>query len=393
MSATPLQKGWLTKAGAFAVEKVECPAPGGSVDLSKPPVGVLHTTEGSFDSALGEFKVHHAPTFLVSSGRILQLLPLGASAAALKHDVPPESNRWARAQIEVAGFSQEDPWQFDPATLARVAALMGALARAASIPLTRPFPDAMPPKPWATTTFSRRTSGKWGTVAGWFGHVEVPSGNAHWDPGALRWSELLARAKSVSGSPGAPVGPPPVDHGPVTPKSAFHAAPRVPADKCVQFLLARDHGEYHTGDIRAIVRHYYETAGSVGLDPLLLVAQMSEETEHLTSFWSQRPRCNPAGIGVTGKPGEGVSFRKWEIGIRAHVGRVLAYAIPAGSGSPRQAKLIAEALSHRALPPDRLGVAPTLAGLSGRWAKDPNYAAKIAAVANQIRRGGTDGPG
>src|SRR5262249_9633019 len=118
----------------------------------------------------------------------------------LAHDEPPETNRWARAQIEVVGFSQESPYQFDEATLARLAALLGLLERIASIPLTRPFPDAMPPTPWAVKTFSRRHSGDWGTVAGWFGHVEVPGGNDHWDPGALRWSELLARAR---GTPGA----------------------------------------------------------------------------------------------------------------------------------------------------------------------------------------------
>ena len=43
------------------------------------------------------------------------------------------------------------------------------------------------------------------------------------------------------------------------------------------------------------------------LDPLVAVAQMVLETGNLTSFWSQTPRRNPAGIGVTGEPGAGDS--------------------------------------------------------------------------------------
>src|SRR5262249_51163233 len=156
MSNKPLQEGWLTKAGRFPIEKIEFPAPGGSIDLSKPPVGVLHTTEGSFDSALSEFRNHFAPNFLVSSSRIVQLIPLGACPGALADSEAPETNRWARAQIEVVGFSDDTPYQFDAGTVARLAALMALLAKAASIPLTRPFPDEMPPKPWATKAFSRR---------------------------------------------------------------------------------------------------------------------------------------------------------------------------------------------------------------------------------------------
>jgi len=117
------------------------------------------------------------------------------------------------------------------------------------------------------------------------------------------------------------------------------------------------------------------------------VAQMSEETAHLTSFWSQRPRRNFAGIGVTGEDGMGNKFPSLTAGIRAHTGRLLAYVLPAGTGNPAQTALITEALAARDLPADRRGVAPTLAGLSGKWAMDTGYAAKVAAVANQIRNG------
>jgi hypothetical protein len=182
---------------------------------------------------------------------------------------------------------------------------------------------------------------------------------------------------------------PVVDSGVVSPASVLSAAARVPVENAQRYLLDRPHGEYSGGEVVTIVNRYYKTAASVGLDPLLVVAQMIEETEHLTSFWSQRPRRNPAGIGVTGEPGIGLSFPNWETAVRAHTGRLLAYSLPAGSENAAQLKLIEEALAFRPLPDDKRGVAPTLKGLAGTWAADLQYAVKLAAVANEIRTHGS----
>jgi hypothetical protein len=93
-----------------------------------------------------------------------------------------------------------------------------------------------------------------------------------------------------------------------------------------------------------------------------------------------------AGIGVTGEPNKGVSFPSAHVGVRAQLGRLLAYALKSGAETPGQRSLIEEALSFRDLPSDHRGVAPTLAGLAGpgRWAADPQYADKISRVANQV---------
>jgi hypothetical protein len=186
--------------------------------------------------------------------------------------------------------------------------------------------------------------------------------------------------------PGGPHPKPEIDR--VTPQSALRAAPRAPAERAKRYLLARPHGEYSDSDVQAIVDHYYSTASAVGLDPLLVVAQMVEETGHLTSFWSQRPRRNLAGIGVTGEPGVGLSFPDLKTAVRAHTGRLLAYSLPRGTGSQDQIQLIAEALAFRPLPEHFRGAAPSLAGLAGKWAADPQYAVKLARVANDIRTGG-----
>lgn len=190
----------LTTAGKYRVEQASCP-PTGPVDLGVPRTGVLHTTEGPFESAFAEFRTKYAPHFLVGRDktgkvRIVQFVSLGNWAAALEnHAGGVETNRWAVAQIELAAHSQTTPWQADAGVTDALASLLAELHIEAGIPLSRPFPDAMPPPPWAVESFSRRHAGKWGKVAGWYGHVEVPE-NSHWDPGAYKWANLLKAAQA-----------------------------------------------------------------------------------------------------------------------------------------------------------------------------------------------------
>jgi hypothetical protein len=104
----------------------------------------------------------------------------------------------------------------------------------------------------------------------------------------------------------------------------------------------------------------------------------------LTSKASQPPRRNPAGIGITSVSAQGVSFRTWNKAVRAHVGRLAAYAIPKGKGTQAQKALIAEALAVRPLPDSKRGSALRLKGLSRNWAEDPKYAHKIAKIGREI---------
>jgi hypothetical protein len=171
----------------------------------------------------------------------------------------------------------------------------------------------------------------------------------------------------------------------VSVKTKLIAKPRATGSQLEDYVAGRPHGGYSEHEVREIASHYDKTAGAVGLDPLLLIAQLVLETDNLSSFWSQPPRRNPAGIGVTGEPGEGVSFPNWKAAVAAHVGRLLAYTLAKDAGNEKQRRLIARALKVRPLPDSRRGVAPTLKGLAGTWATDRQYATKIAAVANEIR--------
>jgi hypothetical protein len=149
-----------------------------------------------------------------------------------------------------------------------------------------------------------------------------------------------------------------------------------------RFITGRAHGNYRPRDItEVIVPSYFRICLPVGVDPLVALAQMVHETGNLTSFWSQRPQRNPAGIGVTGQAQSeqpanlrdwayntqrmrwerGLSFPSWaDDAIPAHIGRLLAYALTPGSGTVLQRSLIARALSFRSMPLEYQGTARTL---------------------------------
>ncbi len=214
--------GWLWGAAGHRVEHMPMPHPAERVDWRVHPQGVMHTIEGSLASGLSVFRHHYAPTFTVGPGRIIQHIPLGFIAAALQHTSYPPTNGWARVQIEVAGFSRQTLWKPDAHTFNSLAHLLATLSLApTNIPLARPFADFMPPGPWAVESFSRRHAGHWGKTPGWYGHVEIPQ-NSHWDPGALLWSQLLAKARVIRAQTTRPNKPRKVPRPKAIPKAAWH---------------------------------------------------------------------------------------------------------------------------------------------------------------------------
>lgn len=162
--------------------------------------------------------------------------------------------------------------------------------------------------------------------------------------------------------------------------------------------------QYDAPAIATIVNAYEREGQAVGVDWFLALAQCAHETGSLSSWWCARPRRNPAGIAVTGdarmgpRPGpnwvldtdedvwlEGASFARWDAdAVRAHLGRLLAYALPAGAGTPAQQAMIADALAVRPLPPNLRGAALTLQGLDERWAVGRGYSLGIVRRANAM---------
>ena len=219
--------------------------------------------------------------------------------------------------------------------------------------------------------------------------------------------------------PTATPEPPPRNDGP-TPTATTEPAPPAGggallgaatggADAAVRWLVARPSQTYTAYDIAEIVGAYQRLGDAAGMDWFLALAQMCHETDHMRSWWAQRPRRNPAGIGVTGQrvPGspdvapnndptrwayrdgmwyQGVSFAQWDTdAIAAQLGRLLAYALAAPQNEA-QRQMIDWALYVRSLPAALRGSAPTIIGLNGSWAvPGTTYGQAIIALRDVMR--------
>jgi hypothetical protein len=189
----------------------------------------------------------------------------------------------------------------------------------------------------------------------------------------------------------------------VTLESRIVHAPRCTLDQVIGALFedrVDRQGGYSIRDRWLIAWLIHDIATVVGVDPLIVVAQLVHETTDpkvgapLTAWWAQRPRRNPAGIGVTGekdpKTGEplGVHFPGWSWAVRAHVGRLLLYAggrWDSGVTADRVAALRTDARAVRPFPPAKFGKGATVGTLAkAGWATDPDYAHKLVTVANRI---------
>lgn len=202
---------------------------------------------------------------------------------------------------------------------------------------------------------------------------------------------------------------PPAPIPPITKQSAIMAAPRCTAAQAATYIRNRSPQPLYTSyDITVnILPWYWQYCTQTGVDPCIAVAQMIHETANMSSWWCNRPRRNPAGIGVTGEKRinpppvdeshqwtwhdtdqkwyKGISFANWIESATAHVGRLCAYATVPATRTAAQQTLISAALAYRTLPANFHGVAPTLEGLNGRWASPgTTYADKIAQIANAM---------
>lgn len=157
-----------------------------------------------------------------------------------------------------------------------------------------------------------------------------------------------------------------------------------------RYLAARSpRTPYPDADLDFILRLYVETCLVSGVDIELALSQMVHETGALTSEWSQPPRRNPAGIGVTGAVDAagvplGQWFATWLDAVQAHIGLLLCYRFPAGEGTDAQKRLIRHYTSFRPSPPR--GVGTTVAEMAAVWAADPEYVNRLITVSAVIAK-------
>ena len=158
-----------------------------------------------------------------------------------------------------------------------------------------------------------------------------------------------------------------------------------------RFILVRSpRTPYSDTDVDYILSLYKDACLQGGVDLALALTQMVHETAALTSEWSQPPKRNPAGIGVTGgldPNGQplGQWFPTWLDAVQAHVGLLLAYRFPAGEGTAAQKRLISVITGYRGTGIPR-GVGSTINEMAIKWAADPEYADKLVSVSAAIEK-------
>ena len=155
----------------------------------------------------------------------------------------------------------------------------------------------------------------------------------------------------------------------------------VSRDACQKLLLSRN----PTAPLE-VLNHYYEMQNEWSLRGDVLFCQMLHETDFLRSWWSQPPRRNMAGIGVTGasqhtNPNSpawafksadgnwymGYSFGDWAAAVEAHFAHVSAYVWPdehnrASQKDPRYGA------AKQAFASKGWAYCKVLTDLNGRWA-------------------------
>jgi len=274
-------------------------------------------------------------------------------------------------QLELAGRAGQGAagWAdaYSQAVLEQAAQLVADWCRRHAIPVVRLTPaDLADP--------SRR---------GICGHADATKAfglSTHTDPGpTFPWDTFLGRVMSLQRSVDSGAGSTSIDD-----QTPLLGQALITVDQAVATFLAKrttDNG-YTPDDLRTIFRAYDHTCAIGGVSLGVTLAQVAHETGWLTSWWSARPRRNPAGIGVTGATWanppvsaaayddtekrwrSGCSFARWAPdAVDAHVGRLLAYALAPGTENQEQARLIAIAGRARPIPANLRGCATVLRDL------------------------------
>jgi hypothetical protein len=154
------------------------------------------------------------------------------------------------------------------------------------------------------------------------------------------------------------------------------------AEEKLALFLMSGNSKVDSSFARSLAGIYIEEAAAEGVNHDVAFAQMCLETGSLQYGGLVTPDMNNfCGLGSTGartpdgQLERGNVFPDPRTGVRAHIQHLKAYA----TKEPLNQDLVDPRYSYV-----RLGISPTIHGLTGRWAMDVHYGKKIAAILNQI---------
>lgn len=134
----------------------------------------------------------------------------------------------------------------------------------------------------------------------------------------------------------------------------------------VRFIRQRNANPKLNAPLEDVVQAYYDEAGREGIRPDVALCQALKETGYFAYGGDVSPEQNNfCGLGATGNGAPGASFATPQLGVRAHIQHLLAYASPERPKTaivdPRYELLVQ---NH----PDLYGKVTNWTGLNGRWA-------------------------
>ena len=143
------------------------------------------------------------------------------------------------------------------------------------------------------------------------------------------------------------------------------------------FLLHKN-PEADVSEAFTVAGHYLQEAAIEGVNHDVAFCQMCLETNYLRFGGDvHRRQNNFCGLGATGHGVAGNSFESTQMGIRAHIQHLKAYA----SRKSLQRRLVDPRFGRV-----RRGSAPHVEDLTGKWAVDPQYGAKIRRLLQSLAR-------
>lgn len=214
------------------------------------------------------------------------------------------------------------------------------------------------------------------------------------DPVNFNWTDFWDRLLKID-------NPPSQSGAKYTAYSPLINTPIVDARAVAEKIATHKSPNYTPDDLRLIVGYYSKYGAQTGVDWIYALSQSIHETGWFSSWWSARPRRNPAGIGVSGQTSttrpkdpqnwvfykgvyrRGQSFESWDIAVQHHLARLLCYALRDDELNDQQKKFITLIDTSR-LAKIR-GCARQAIGLNGVWAVPGlGYSQKLADIANSL---------
>jgi hypothetical protein len=172
--------------------------------------------------------------------------------------------------------------------------------------------------------------------------------------------------------------PPPEEPRPIPPYPLnILGRGRVPAEKLAAFLREKN-PEVDETFAEELAALYVEEAAAEGVNADIAFSQMCHETGYLAFGGLVTADMNNfAGLGAIGPEQPGERFVTPQVGVRAQIQHLKAYA----TAAPLERALVDTRYRYV-----RYGSAPTIDGLAGTWAADRDYGKKLRATLERLYR-------